>query len=687
MSPAEQHPAPPCRNGAPRRFLLLFLLFAASQAGLIGLALQDGRTSPLFALLYALPFALLPALSRAFPLHGARGLGLALLLGLAFRLAWLAAPPDWDIWRYIWEGVVQLAGRSPYLLPPDAPALKDLAAAHQAVWSKVFSREMTAIYPPGLELLFRLAAGISPTPGFFKSLMVLLDMGSLAALAALLTRRGIPPGRLLYWALNPLALLFIAGDGHAEPAQILPLLLGLWCMESGRARRGFLLLGLAAAMKYFAVLALPFVLRRDNLRHAWWTLVPGLLFLPFASSGARVFSTLATFSGQHFWGFAAEILWPFLGAATPAALALLLAACLAAILLAVHDALRGAALALACLVTLMPTLHPWYLAPAAVFLPLFPSRAWLWLCAAQALCLPVDWTRLGLMDWDWLWRLRWGVFLGLLAWGIWRDGRCERDHRWPRPHSLSLIIPVLNEADRMEECLRGVEEAGGASEVIVADGGSIDGTPEMAARLGALVVTAEAGRGGQIAAGARAASGDVLAVLHADCRPLPGAFTGMLDALAASPSSPGGAVTMRYARENGGFTGLRPAAIALLNNLRGLLASLCFGDQLQFARREALLEMGGFPELALMEDVELSLRLKEMGPCLFLGGGLRPLVDVSGRRWARTGFAANAGGVVLLLGRWLLERRLGLARPARQYYTLYYERKATGEAGEKSRQP
>ncbi len=673
--------------GCGRCFLARAAPFALCQAGLILLAGQGGRISPCFAGLYALSFVFLPAMVRAFPLTGRRGFALALGLGLVFRLAWLAAPPDWDIWRYIWEGVVQLAGENPYLLPPDAPALAGLAELHRDIWANVFARGVTAIYPPGLELLFRLTAAVALSPGLFRLVMILLDAGCLAALALLLARRGLRPGRLLYWALNPLALLFIAGDGHAEPAQLLPLLLGLWCVESGRTRRGFLLLGLAACMKYFAVLALPFVLRRDTLSRAWWALAPLVLFLPFAEAGPRLFATLAAFSGQHFWGFAPEILWPLFGAATPALLVLLLAACLGLILLAAHDPARGAALAFACLGLCLPTLHPWYLALPAVFLPLFPSRAWLWLCAAQALCLPVDWTRLGLMDWDWLWRVRWGGFLLLLGWGILRDDRLQRENRWPAPRSLSVVIPTLNEAARIADCIRAARAAGHADEIIVADGGSSDGGAAIARALDARVVVSPPGRGAQIAAGARAATGEVIAVLHADCRPASGVFRRMLDALAAHPAAPGGAVTMRYADAAGEPAGPRAALVAALNNLRALLSSLSFGDQLQFVRREALDRIGGFPELPLMEDVELSLRLKELGPCLLLGGGARPWVAASDRRWTRLGFATNFGRVLRLLGVWLLARRFALARPAGHYYARYYAPPPGDDAAANPHQP
>ncbi|EPR43078.1 glycosyl transferase family 2 [Desulfovibrio sp. X2] len=669
-------------------------LFGLTQALLVLLACRadgQGRTLLAFALLYVAGTALLWPLCRSFRLEGRRGFALVVGLGVLFRAAWLLAPPDADVFRYAWEGLVQLAGHNPYALAPDSPVLEGLAAAHPAVFGGMFFRQFTAIYPPLLELFFRLAAWVLPGTLGVKLLLLPVEAGVLAVLAALLARRGIRPGRLLLWALNPLALLFLAGDGHAEAVQLLPLLLGLLFFERGQAGRGFFCLGLAAMAKYFAFLAVPFCLRADNRRKAWWALAPLLLFLPFADAGAGLFRMLATFGGWHSGGLAAELLWPVSGGATPLLLGAGLLACLVAVFLAVQERLRSVALAFACLLLLLPTVHPWYLCMVAVFLPLFPSRAWLWLCGAMAVRLPVNWTPAtgGLVgDWAWLTVAEYGGFLALLAWGVWRDDRMERERRWTRPASVSVVVPVLDEAARLPACLAAVAAAGGAAEVVVADGGSTDGTAALAERLGARVVRSAPGRGTQIAAGARAARGDVVVVLHADCLPDPGLFARMREALTRRPEAPGGAAAMRYAGPEGGGAGT--GLVALANNWRARLSSIAFGDQAQFVRADALKAMGGFPELPLMEDVELSLRLKEAGPFLFLGRGIsgrKPGVAASARRWRREGLRGNAAAVVLLLGRWLAERRLGLPRSPDHYYRRYYGLAADGKKAITPRQP
>lgn len=115
-------------------------------------------------------------------------------------------------------------------------------------------------------------------------------------------------------------------------------------------------------------------------------------------------------------------------------------------------------------------------------------------------------------------------------------------------------------------------------------------------------------------------------------------------------------------------SGPRLRLLAFANNLRARLSGVSFGDQAQFYRREALT---GFPPLALMEDVELALRLKEAGGVLLVPGqGVR----VRARRWRKPGFGTKVGQVVWLLGRFLARRRLGLQPNPERDYRAYYGR-------------
>ncbi|MFY9942622.1 MAG: hypothetical protein WAK57_10650, partial [Desulfobacterales bacterium] len=160
------------------------------------------------------------------------------------------------------------------------------------------------------------------------------------------------------------------------------------------------------------------------------------------------------------------------------------------------------------------------------------------------------------------------------------------------------------------------------------------------------------------------ARGDVVLVLHADCRLAPGITGRLLQALNRDRTLVGGAMAMTFDR-------IRPATCLLvtLNNWRTRLTGIAFGDQGQFFVRTVLPAIGGFPKLMLMEDVELAMRLKSAGRLAFLADGL----EASSRRWVRGPFGPQVWMVLRLCTGYLVHRRVGDAgQAARRYYRLYY---------------
>lgn len=227
-------------------------------------------------------------------------------------------------------------------------------------------------------------------------------------------------------------------------------------------------------------------------------------------------------------------------------------------------------------------------------------------------------------------------------------------------------MPVLNEADRIETAIQSVQPEPEVAEIIVVDGGSQDATCQQARHAGAMVISSPRGRGHQVCAGVALATGDAILVLHADTELVPDAAKRMLHALKDNPSIAGGAFEMEFSDHS-----LKMRLVAWLNNWRARWCGISFGDQGQFFRRDALKKMGGFPDMMLMEDVELSLRLKRFGRPLFVRRG----VCVSQRRWVRRGFMKNVWRVVTLFIRYLIERRMnGAAGVRTDYYRKYYGR-------------
>jgi rSAM/selenodomain-associated transferase 2 len=193
---------------------------------------------------------------------------------------------------------------------------------------------------------------------------------------------------------------------------------------------------------------------------------------------------------------------------------------------------------------------------------------------------------------------------------------------------LSVVIPALDEGPRLARLLPALSRACPDAEIIVADGGSRDGTADVArSRAAVQLVEGPRGRARQMNAGARRASGDVLLFLHADTR-LPDGAAGAIAAALADPGVVGGRFDVRF------DSGRRLLAIvAWFMNARSRATSICTGDQAIFARRADFEAVGGYPDIPLMEDIELSRRLKARGRL----AALRARVTTSARKWEREG--------------------------------------------------
>lgn len=197
----------------------------------------------------------------------------------------------------------------------------------------------------------------------------------------------------------------------------------------------------------------------------------------------------------------------------------------------------------------------------------------------------------------------------------------------PSP-ALSIIVPMLNEAAQLPDLFAHLLPlCRGGCEVIFVDGGSRDGSSDLAAVAGFTVVHAARGRAHQMNAGAARASGKVLLFLHADTRLPPAAAQLIAQALAREQYC--------WGRFDVCITGhsrmLR--VIAHLMNWRSRLTGIATGDQALFVRRDVFQHLQGFPEQPLMEDVELCKRLKSFShpACL------RQCVTTAGRRWETHG--------------------------------------------------
>jgi rSAM/selenodomain-associated transferase 2 len=214
---------------------------------------------------------------------------------------------------------------------------------------------------------------------------------------------------------------------------------------------------------------------------------------------------------------------------------------------------------------------------------------------------------------------------------------------------LSIIVPALDEAAGIERCLermQGPRTRG--HEVIVVDGGSRDATSALARPLADRVIEASRGRAAQMNAGAAIAHGEGFLFVHADTLLPEGADRAVSAALALKP----------WGRFDVCIAGRHPMlrVVGQMMNLRSRLSGIATGDQAMFVRRTVFEALGGYAAIPLMEDIELSRRLRRLArpACL------RDRVETSGRRWESRGVLRT----VALMWRLRLAYRLG-ADPAR----------------------
>ena len=234
---------------------------------------------------------------------------------------------------------------------------------------------------------------------------------------------------------------------------------------------------------------------------------------------------------------------------------------------------------------------------------------------------------------------------------------------------IAVVVPALNEAVALPQTLQSLlAQARPADRLVVVDGGSADDTVAVAGRSGAdaIVVTGR-GRGGQVAVGVAACSEDVIVVGHADMLFPADALAATEAHLEGRPGCPGGCLGHRFDRPGWVYR-----AIECWDRRRAM-RGYSYGDQAQFFRRDLV---GAFPDLPLMEDVELAGRLRRLGRPAYLD---RP-VTVSGRRYARLGW------VRVMWTNWTLRRAYEREGPDacwrlyRRYYSSRPPRKAANPA-------
>lgn len=192
--------------------------------------------------------------------------------------------------------------------------------------------------------------------------------------------------------------------------------------------------------------------------------------------------------------------------------------------------------------------------------------------------------------------------------------------------SISIIIPTFNEAENIRATV-GRAQNSAVREIIVVDCGSTDSTTEIASQLGAQVISSTSGRAKQMNAGAQKATGEILLFLHADTL-LPPDFAAQACKILASPGVAAGAFSLAI-----DLSGAALRVVECAANFRANVLQMPYGDQGLFLYRQKFMEVKGYPDEPILEDLLLIHRLKKTGRI-----GIAPSAALtSGRRWQRLG--------------------------------------------------
>jgi hypothetical protein len=234
--------------------------------------------------------------------HRHISLTVILLIAAAMRIGPLLAPPflSSDVFRYVWDGRVQVAGINPYRYIPADPALASLRDDKIYPWINRRDYAPT-IYPPMAQAIFQAVARISNTVFAIKLVMVLAECVGLAAMLRLLDRAGLPRARLLIYAWNPLAVWTFAGNGHVDALSIS--FIGLAMLAAGTRRDSLagLALGGAILVKFLPAAIFPALWRT---RFAWrlplsCAALIILLYAAYSSAGSHVLGFLASYAAEE----------------------------------------------------------------------------------------------------------------------------------------------------------------------------------------------------------------------------------------------------------------------------------------------------------------------------------------------------------------------------------------------------
>jgi len=374
------------------------------------------------------------------------------LAAVFFRVCLIPSTPalSSDIYRYVWEGRVQMQGKNPYLYPP---ASKELAPLKdKTIFPLINRKSHTTVYPAGAQLFFLIAHALTGDSLYaLKGLLVLFDILTMLLLMGLMRNYGLEEIRFFIYAWNPLVIYEIAQSGHLEGLVVLLVVLAFYLHTIDRKTLAVLTIALASGMKLYPALLFPAIVNRGERLKAVLTFSVcfSIMYLPYCwTAKKRVLGFLPIYFGKSYESFNLG-LKHFLMLTFPGLGYLFLTKLFFGIILVValvfflkqkgkEEAVKYGYMMTGLLLILMPaSLHPWYVLWLLPFLPFHPAAAWVYFSGAVTLSYLKYASPTGILP-SWIPYLEYiPLFSLLLVDYFWKQRACEDWFPW-RPKDVMV---------------------------------------------------------------------------------------------------------------------------------------------------------------------------------------------------------------------------------------------------------
>ncbi len=300
---------------------------------------------------------------------------------IAIRALLISTSPSDDIYRYVWEGRVQLAGHNPFVHAPLDPTLERL---RDDDWKSINHPDYPAIYGPVAQAQFLVVAAVSTSIHLMKAVLVGWDVLAVIMLGVCLHRLDRPPHLAIAYALCPLVLTAFAVEGHIDSLMLFFVSVTVWAILANRPSVAGVSVGLAMAVKVVPVVLLPWLIVRRPRAALIAVAVCAACYVPYAGAGMSLLTSLARFGTENTFFTPTALLNALAGVTDPEVLRL--ESCVAVIALGATllvlarriEPFRSYAVsATSALLILAPTVHFWYLSWVLIFAPLTRCAPWI----------------------------------------------------------------------------------------------------------------------------------------------------------------------------------------------------------------------------------------------------------------------------------------------------------------------